>query len=456
MIDTKLFALLTPSNLALALDCEWKFPPHLRYIEKKIMEIFSNGNGRLIVNMPPRHGKSEYISKLLPVWWLLNRPTDRIILTSYSASLAEYFGSENLKKFKELKDIYEMDVSKSQKSKSEFHTSAGGGLISVGTGGSITGKGSNLLIIDDPIKNDTEANSATSRDNLEEWLNATALTRLEPNGSAILVMTRWHEDDLTGRLDSKNWDMVKLPAIAEENDALGRKKGEPLWESRYDKEELLEMKKNIGSFWFSALYQQSPVVESGGIFKREHFKYFTEEGGIISFDKTSQTRQNLNIFATVDLAISTSDSADYTAVLIYGTDKNNNLFILDIIRAKVNPANHKGFIISIFEKYNTLKVGIESVQYQSSLVEILKSEGLPVYSLKPEKDKFRRAIPAATIMENGKVYMNRNMSELDNFESELMHFPNGKHDDMVDCLSYACLSMNKYSKVLPVSLSGIK
>ena len=156
-----------------------------------------------------------------------------------------------------------------------------GGMVTAGVGGPITGKGADILIIDDPVKNAEEANSQTYRDKTWEWYQSTAYTRLEPNGSIILIMTRWHEDDLAGRIlhqidqdKGEQWEIINLPAIAEDHDILGRNIGEPLWPGRYDLNELERIKYTTGSYWWSALYQQRPQPPEGGLLKRSWIKYY--------------------------------------------------------------------------------------------------------------------------------------------------------------------------------------
>lgn len=417
---------------------EWKSPKHINYIENRMLDIFSQGNKKLIVNMPPRHGKSQFITKIVPLWWLFNRPSSRVIIAAYNSTLAEYFGREILDLFKNHGSKYGLELNASQKSKSEFVTNKNGSIVAVGVGGSLTGKGADLIIVDDPIKNDAEANSADARDKIYQWFNATLLTRLEPNGSVILVMTRWHEDDLAGRLlKNKKWDRVVLPAFAEKNDLIGRAKGEPLWAERYGKEKLIGIREDIGNYWFSGLYQQSPAPADGGIFRRNSFKYFELTNQIATSSDFTISIEEIDVFFACDLAISTSEKADYTVVLIFAVDINKNILIIDAYREKVIPSKHTEIIMELYQKHKPTLVGIETVQYQSSLFHSLNNYGLPVIKLVPKKDKVSRALPLAAKLESGKVYFNRSIACLSDMENELLNFPNAKHDDIVDTLAYA-------------------
>lgn len=431
---------------------EWLSPLHINYIEHKLINMYKKGSKKLIINLPPRHGKSQFITKVFPFWWLLNRPDNRIIISAYNSNLAELFGRELLGMFKNHAIRYGLELNQSQKSKSEFVTNKNGSITAVGVGGSLTGKGADLIIVDDPIKNDAEANSAEAREKIYQWFNATLLTRLEPNGSVILVMTRWHEDDLAGRLlKNDKWDRIILPAIAEENDALGRNKGEALWTERYDKAKLLDIKEDIGKYWFSGLYQQSPAPADGGLFRRSHFKYFELNDQIATSSDFTTSLIEIHSFFACDLAISTSEKADYTVVLIFAIDQSKNILIIDVYREKIIPSKHTDIIMELFRKYRPTLVGIETVQYQSSLFHTLNDIGLPVVKLIPKKDKITRTLPLAAKLESGKVFFNRSIPCLSDMENELLNFPNGTHDDIVDTLSYAVEMSGAFSDSNPIS-----
>ncbi|MCB0703000.1 MAG: phage terminase large subunit [Candidatus Kapaibacterium sp.] len=447
-----LIKLLTPQSIANSLFSDnWLSPVHIDFIEHKLLQLYSGKKNKLIINMPPRHGKSQLVTKIFPLWWLLNRPNDRIILSAYNSTLAEYFGREILDMFKSISRTYGLDLNNAQKSKSEFVTNKNGSISAVGVGGSLTGKGANLIIVDDPIKNDSEANSPDARDKIYEWFNATLLTRLEPNGAIILVMTRWHEDDLAGRLlKQKKWDRIVLPAVAEKNDTLGRKVGEPLWGDRYSKSSLLDIKDSIGSYWFSSLYQQSPAPSGGGIFKRSDFKYFELFSGHIKSRDFTIELSDLDTFFACDLAISTNEKADFTVISVFVKDKDKNLIILDLVREKILPSRHIELIRELYEKYKPMQIGIETVQYQASLFHNLSNLGLPVTKLVPKKDKVSRALPLAAKIEAGKVYFNKSINCLAEIENELLNFPNAKHDDIVDTLSYATEMILMISETQPV------
>jgi predicted phage terminase large subunit-like protein len=255
-------------------------PPHLELLQRELIAAAAGRTKRLIVTLPPRHGKSETSSHWFPTWFIGNFPDKRLLLCSYEASFA---ASWSRKVRDSLIDAVGLGVfSEGPRddlgAANQWETPSGGGMISAGVGGSITGRGANGLIIDDPVKNAEEANSPTYREKTWEWYTTTAYTRLEPNGFVVLVQTRWHVDDLAGRIlspdyqsqqDIDAWRVINLPAFAEEGDPLGREPGEALWSERYPKDVLEQSRRVLGAYGFNALYQQSPTLREGGMFKRE-------------------------------------------------------------------------------------------------------------------------------------------------------------------------------------------
>ncbi len=439
-------ALVSPGFFAYTVsEGKWKYKPHIAAIDAALVDTANGKHHRLMVNMPPRHGKSELISKYFPAWFLGTFPDKKIILTSYEASFAESWG-------RQVRDIlnqygrqyFGISVDPAARSAGSFRIQGhSGGMDCVGAGGPITGKGADIFIIDDPVKNDAEANSPVIRDKVWEWFKSTAFTRLEPDGAIVIIMTRWHEDDLCGRiLKEKNddWYIINLPALAEPNDPIGRKKGMALWKDRFPVEKLNEIKTILGSYWFSALYQQRPSPTGGGIFKRKHFKYFSFDGEyLLLTDRIEKKRisfQKCSIFGTMDLATSMKETSDYTVVIVFALTPDKDVLIMDIIRERFDGADHLNLIKDVQTRWNTLMIGIESVQYQVALVKSALREGLPVKELRPTKDKVSRALPMAARLEAGCVYFRSDAQWLYEFENELLKFPHDKHDDQVDAFAY--------------------
>ncbi len=453
----------TPSRLAETISHNfWKNARHLEFIESKLLATITTPSKNLIVNMPPRHGKSEFLSVYFPLWYLANYPDKRIIITSYQASVAESWSRRIRDMIIEYPQELGIELNKNHRKASSFGIlNHRGGLIATGAGGALTGKGGDILLIDDPIKNDEEANSNVIRDKVWDWFLATALTRLEPAGNTIIVMTRWHEDDLVGRIFSQfsgeilqNWEQISLPAIAIENDPIGRAVGEPLWAERFDVDLLRERQQTIGNYWFSALYQQQPIPQGTSIFRRQNFRYYDEKENYYIFKDNNNHRfiqkDDLTIMATCDLAISTSETADYTVVLVFAKNFENDILILDIIRERFETTHHFNLLKSIYDKHHPVIIGIENVQYQKSLIQRLLQAGLPIKSLRPDKDKISRALAIASIQEAGKIYFPRNAHFTNEFERELLNFPKSKHDDQVDAFAYIVQMLHTTSGMLPI------
>jgi len=257
---------------------------HTKYLASRLQELERGKIKRLMVFMPPRHSKSMTISETFPSWFLGRNPSKKVIVTSYGEGLARRFGRSNRKKIQEFgSDIFGIRLDPESTVVTKWNIDHHNGqMISTGIGGPISGEGADLLIIDDPIKNRQEADSPRYREMIwDEWQN-TLLTRLQPGGLVIIVLTRWHEDDLAGRLlqeEPEKWEVISLPALAEENDLLGRDQNEPLWpEYGFDYNWAIDRKKSVGSFVWAALFQQRPAPSGGGIFKEHWWKFWQYPG----------------------------------------------------------------------------------------------------------------------------------------------------------------------------------
>ena len=442
-----------------ALDDGFNPPLHLRYIEKAILQTLAEPSGRLIINMPPRHGKSELASVWLPAWFLLSYPEKRVILASYGSNLSNLFGRRVRDIVKEIAPrFYGMKLDAGNKSMSEFSLEGHSGYIkAVGVEGPVTGRGADLIIVDDPIKNGADANSPRMRENLYEWFRSTLLTRLEPGGAIVIVMTRWHEDDLSGNLirddSNKLWKQISIPAIASEGCPLGRRTGEALWHERYDIDALEEIRTSIGSYWFESQYNQNPQKAEGGIFKKEYFHYYRRNDDELIFDDKSGSRNTvrnaqLRNYITCDLAVKTSAESDYTVMAVFSADTHGNIFVRDVVRTKCSTLQHIELLKELYSLWKPDLIGIESVQYQYSLVETALAEGLPVKALAAKENKLMRFIPAAAKAEAAKLFFPFGASWLEPVQNEILAFPNSPHDDVVDCFSYM-------TEIVPVTLSSI-
>lgn len=248
---------------------EWQPYDYLMWMCQIIEDAIIQGNARIMVSMPPRHGKSMTISRVLPVWFHENWPERESILATYSNTFAESWGRKVLHQFQR-NPLLTAQLGEKQ-SASEMEFAAGGALVTAGTGGGITGRGGDLIVCDDLIKDWEEARSVAAKRKLRDWFGSTLMTRLSANGSVIIVMTRWAPDDLIGYLladdEDNDWIYFALPALAEENDMLGRQPGEALCPERYSVKKLEQRRKEIGSFKFTGMYQQRPQKIGGSIVK---------------------------------------------------------------------------------------------------------------------------------------------------------------------------------------------
>ncbi len=438
----------SPAELAIEIsNGKWDFAKHLQLINEKLLKVAKREIKKLIINMPPRHGKSELISHYFPFWYLSNFRNENVIFTTYSQAFANHFGKRLRSLFREFGNkMFGLELDKNYKSASEIKIDKSkGSIYCVGSGGSLTGRGADLMIIDDPIKNHKDASSAKLRDNLWDWFQSTAYTRLEPDAAIILVMTRWHEDDICGRLlesELNEWEVLKLPAIAEEdNDELNRVLGEPLWEKRFDIERLNKAKQSMGTYFFSGLYQQRPAPLEGGNFPKTSFKYFqtNEEFYLLDSNQSKAIpRKDCKIYSTMDLAMSTKETADYTVLLTFAVTPDKSVLVLDVIRKRMESSEHISLILNNYANWLPSIIGIESVQFQTFLINHAREIGLPIQNLKADKDKLTRSYPIANLLSAGKVYFQQNAHWLYEFERELMLFPNATHDDQVDAFSYIC------------------
>lgn len=385
---------------------------------------------RLVITMPPRHGKSELASIRFPAWYLGRNPDKRIILASYADSLALTFGRQirNLVRGEEFRAVFP-DVALARDSTSADHWNIAGrrgGLIAAGVGSGITGHGADLLIIDDPVKDASEADSPTVRENKWEWYTRTAYTRLQPGGSAVLIGTRWHVDDLIGRVlaqDTEHWQVLHLPAI----DAEGR----ALWPERYPIEELRKIKDTIGLRAWESLYQGRPVLESGGIFERGWF-------GLVDVAPVGGRDVRFWDFAATEAKL--RGDPDYTAgvKMRYVAGR---WFVLDVVHVQANPADVDRIVVNTAAQDGKacavrweIEGGASGKRDSQRLTAMLV--GYDAQGVRPQGDKVLRAKPFAAQVraENVKLVSGRWTA---NYLDELASFPYGAHDDMVDATSGA-------------------
>jgi predicted phage terminase large subunit-like protein len=347
-------------------------------------------------------------------------------------------------------------VNPDSKAASRFDLVQGGGMSTAGIGGPITGKGGDLVIIDDPVKNYAEAVSTTMSRAQWNWYQTTLRTRLEPGARILLVMTRWAETDLSGRLEESDepWVDVRLPALAEDDDPLGREPGSALWPARYDVEALTKTRDALSGSHWASLYQGRPTPLDGDVFRKDWFTYWSwSDGGMVTDNGPVELTET---FMTVDLAISTKQSADPTVMAVWGADDNDRLFLLALERKRIPGPSQVRLLQKLDAEWNPHLILIEDVAYQRSFIQHTAQKGMPVKGVRPDGNKLARSIPAADMFETGQLYLPISAKWLDMAEQELLAFPNGRHDDIVDVISYAAQHIQQRKKRRRKKLVGWK
>jgi predicted phage terminase large subunit-like protein len=439
-IDSGLLA-ATPALFAhSASNGNWQIARHLAALDDLLVDA-AGGSRRLAVSLPPRHGKSKLISETLPAWYLGTFPERRVMLAAYEADFAATWGGRARDLLEREGHRFGIRVRGSSSARHRWDIEGhGGGMLSTGVGGPLTGSGANVLIIDDPIKNAEDAHSSTQRERLWDWYQSVAHPRLEPEATVIVVMTRWHEDDLIGRLEAEQpdaWRIVSFPAIAEAGDPLGRSVGEALWPERYPATALEDIRRSVGSYWWSAQYQQRPAPAGGGLFKREWVRTFTEHDNAYVFNEGLVEKGRCRIFTTVDLAVSTRTTADFTVIATWAVTPKSDLLLIDLDRRRLEAPDIVPALRAAFDRHAPIFIGVERTGFQLGIVQEARRSGLPVREMTADADKISRAYPAAARMEGGQVAWPAGAAWRFDVEAELLAFPRGRHDDIVDTLAYA-------------------
>jgi len=426
----------------------WSWPYQL-YVYDYLAALTTGTIRKLMIFLPPRHGKTELATVRYPVWRLCREPASRVLIAAYNQTLAELFS----RKCRRLAFKLGLLSPGDRRSVGEWDTYAGGSLTAAGVGTGVTGKGFNLIVVDDPIKSREEANSQTYRDRLWDWYKEDLYTRLEPGAGMILCQTRWHEDDLAGRIlasdDAKNWTVIKLPALAEGDDPLGREAGAALCPERYDLAALKAIHQVQGDYPWSALYQQSPQPGEGGRFKRADFRYYTEDVEFYHLDRGESGVQAVAktdcwTFQTVDAAATEKQSSDWFVCSTWAVTPKRDLLLLHVLRERADTTKHEGILKPLIERYKPRLIGVESATFGLNIIQRLRVLGYPILALKADKDKVSRSLPMQARYQAGQVFHPTTSLWIGGCEEELLHFPTGTHDDFVDTASYAGVVLLTY------------
>ena len=395
----------------------YEIPHHLAVIAGALEDVEAGKINRLIITLPPRHGKSMLTSQYFPAWFMGKNPSKYIITATYGQELASDFGRKVRDHVQNplFRSIFPVELKKDSQAAHRFETKAGGEYYAVGVGGPITGRGAHVLLVDDPIKNRQEADSEIVREGINEWYGSTAYTRLMPGGAVIIIMTRWHENDLVGYVlrnhGHENWKVINLPAI--------NQKGKALWPERYPLDVLENIKATLPAYDWHCLFQQNPIPKEGNLFKANWLTAGLSEDGYGAK------------FLGIDTAISLKESADETAMSVCGVgfEKPSRFYELETIHGHYDFESQISLVKALHEKHKFAVIGVEGDRGGKILCEVLTKLGLPVVVLPAITDKYMRATTITHLYSQGRAHVNT--PEL---RDQMLRFRgvDGDHDDLVD------------------------
>ncbi len=432
----------------------FKDAKHHRALAKVLEKVEKGHIPRLIVCMPPRHGKSELISRRF-IPWIVGKDTYRsVIFATYNEDFAKDFGADcrAIMTSTQYKTVFpNFTLRLGGASKSRIQTGNGGMAVFVGRGGSITGRGGDFVILDDPIKDSLEASSPTLREQLWTWFTQVLMTRLmTASASIVIVQTRWHEDDLIGRLtdptnphyteeEASKWKIINLPAVAEEDDPLGRKEGELLWPERFDNE-FMEAQRRLDSRGFSSLYQQRPTPEDGDLFQRSNIVYYDKK----------DLPKNLRIYAASDHAVGVDRTRnDATCLLVIGVDEEDDIYLLDAWWEKQSTDKVVNAMLQLIKKHKPLIWWAEKGHISKSIRPFLRKRMAEertyckIDEVTPVANKVQRAQSILGRMAMKKVKFPKVSAWTQKAIDELLKFPNSRHDDFVDTIAWIGMGLDR-------------
>lgn len=444
-------------------------------LEQFYKNVKAGKSPRLMLFMPPRHGKSEIVSNNFPSWVLGNSPSMEIMLSSYAVTLATDFSKSNRERLRD--PIYQQifpqaRVDRNAEGAEYWRTTHRGGFLAAGVGGPITGRGANIFIVDDPVKNFEEADSETVRESIKNWWRSTARTRLSPGGGVLVIQTRWHDDDLSGFLEREyleglkdgvpeeeleKYEIISFPAEAESEEYLDeeynlykskkdveesgvkavlvRNPGDPLHPERYSLQYLRQTRRTMGDRLYGALYQQNPVPDSGDFFRLEDFRYYNQPPNM----------GPRPVYFAWDFAVSTKQSADFSVGVAGMYNERGDFIVLEVLRGRWRVAELTDRMVDLVSRYkhNAAKMGVEQgtiwEAIKDSFYAKLQARNLAVaidHSLRPISDKRVRARPLQAWMQSGRLIFPAGQPWMEQVRTELLRFDAGVHDDVVDALAW--------------------
>ena len=409
---------------------------HHKIISDKFNRLQTGELKRLIINMPPRHTKSEFASYFLPAWMIGNDPKLKIIQATHTAELAVRFGrkAKTLIDSPEYQEVFTTRLKEDSKAAGRWETDKGGEYFAVGVEGAVTGRGADLLIIDDP-HSEQDVNSPTAFDKAYEWYTSGPRQRLQPGGRIVLVMTRWSTKDLTAQLlkaqqDEKadKWEVVEFPAILPS--------GKPVWPEYWKLEDLEAVKASAGIAKWNAQYMQNPTAEEGALLKREWWKDWEED-----YIPPLQ-----HVIQSYDTAFTKKESGDYSAITTWGVfypdaDSPAHLILVDAIKGRYEFPELRRMALEQYNYWKPETVIVEAKASGLPLTHELRQMGIPVVNFTPSKgnDKHTRVNSVSPLFESGMIHAPLSKTFAQEVVEECASFPFGDHDDFVDSTTQALM-----------------
>lgn len=419
---------------------------HHRLLAEKLEAVERGDIKRLMVFMPPGAAKSTYANVLFSAWYLGKNPGKKLITASYSQEVADKWGRKvrGIAKNEDYAVAFQTVLSSESQAAGRWSLRSDSEYYAVGVGGSVTSFRADLGIIDDPVKGREEADSETIRKKTIEWYQSDFWTRLKPDAAVVLIMTRWHEEDLAGflleemRTGGEQWDVLSLPMIAEENDPLGREKGEQLWPEWFTPEMITQAKRNPRNW--AALYQQRPAPEEGDFFRAEWFHWY------------GKPPKHLKYYGASDYAV-TADGGDYTVHGVIGVDPDDNIYLIDWWRGQTTSDIWAETLLDMIGRWKPLKWAEERGQIIKSMGPFIdkRMRERKIYCLREQmtsaSDKATRAQSIRARMSMGMVYFPKDAPWMQELMREMLTFPSAKHDDQVDV-------MGMFGRMLDTMVAG--
>lgn len=428
-------------------DPQFVLARHTQAIVERLEALERRDIDKLILAVPPRFGKSYLTSERFPAWWIGRNPAETVVLASYGQELAERSSRRARSIVASDRWPFDTRLSGDTSAMNRWDVTGGGGLIAAGVGSALTGMGAHALIVDDPIKDRAEAESPTIRDATWTWFQDVARTRLMPRGVQLLIQTRWHEDDLAGRIlnsrQAKNWETLILPAIAEDDDPLGRAEGEELWPERGIPLPSVELGEISARSWAS-LYQQNPTPLEGALFSAPWFerRYTSIPSGV-------------RTIMAVDGAWKTGVSHDFSVIAVWAASATH-FYLVDVWRQRVEFPALKTAVVNMFQQHRPREVIVEDAASGTAIIQSLRAESrLPIIGLPAKGSKEARAEAVTPLFEAGRILLPVHAPWLDAWIEEHLRFGSGaKHDDQVDTTSLALTRLSKRRSVFAAVISG--